>query len=70
MQRDWAEAKKELHEERANVRALTLDRERTIMNAMKQVEELSKELANAMRAVAAAESKAAVSEVCLIPETP
>ncbi|KAK6926183.1 Nucleoprotein TPR/MLP1 [Dillenia turbinata] len=62
IEREWAEAKKELHEERDNVRALTLDRERTIMNAMKQVEELSKELADAMRAVAAAESKAAVAE--------
>lgn len=62
-QREWAEAKKELQEERDNVRTLTLDREQTIKNAMRQVEEMGKELANALRAVAAAESRAAVAEV-------
>ena len=63
IQREWAEAKKELQEERDNVRALTLDRERTIKNAMRQVEEMGKELANALHAVAAAESRAAIAEV-------
>lgn len=62
-QREWAEAKKELQEERDNVRALTLDREQTIKNAMRQVEEMGKELAKALHAVAAAESRAAVAEV-------
>lgn len=62
-QREWAEAKKELQEERDNVRTLTLDREQTIKNAMRQVEEMGKELANALRAVGAAESRAAVAEV-------
>lgn len=62
-QREWAEAKRELQEERDNVRTLTVDREHTIKNAMKQVEEMGKELADALRAVAAAESRAAVAEV-------
>lgn len=63
IQREWAEAKKELQEERDNVRMLTLDREQTIKNAMRQVEEMGKELANALHAVAAAEARAAVAEV-------
>lgn len=68
MQKEWAEAKKELQEERDNVRNLTSDREQTLKNAMKQVEEMGKELTNAFQAVAAAESKAAVAEVttCLL----
>ncbi|KAF8412623.1 hypothetical protein HHK36_000592 [Tetracentron sinense] len=60
--REWADAKKELQEERDNVRTLTLDREHTIKNAMRQVEEMGKELASALHAVAAAESRAAVAE--------
>ncbi|KAI8006954.1 Nuclear-pore anchor [Camellia lanceoleosa] len=62
IEKEWAEAKKELHEERDNVRRLTLDREETMKNAMRQVEEMGKELANALNAVAAAEAKAAVAE--------
>ncbi|GMP64603.1 hypothetical protein CsSME_00025804 [Camellia sinensis var. sinensis] len=62
IEKEWAEAKKELQEERDNVRRLTLDREETMKNAMRQVEEMGKELANALNAVAAAESKAAVAE--------
>ncbi|XP_062158169.1 nuclear-pore anchor isoform X2 [Alnus glutinosa] len=65
IEREWAEAKKELQEERGNVRTLTLDREQTIKNAMRQVEEMGKELANALHAVAAAESRAVVAEVKL-----
>ncbi|XP_059455352.1 nuclear-pore anchor isoform X2 [Corylus avellana] len=65
VEREWAEAKKELQEERDNVRTLTLDREQTIKNAMRQVEEMGKELAKALHAVAAAESRAAVAEVKL-----
>ena len=45
------------------MRRLTLDRDQTIKNTMRQVEDLSKELANALRAVASAESRAAVAEV-------
>lgn len=63
MKREWAEAKKELQEERDNVRTLTLDREKTLKNAMSHVEEMGKELANALHATAAAEARAAVAEV-------
>lgn len=65
MQREWAEAKKELQEERDNVRLLTSDREQTLKNAVKQVEEIGKELATALRAVASAETRAAVAEVII-----
>lgn len=63
MQKEWAEAKKDLQEERDNSRTLRLEREGSMNNAMRQVEEMGKELANALHAVAAAESRAAVSEV-------
>ncbi|KAK4484958.1 hypothetical protein RD792_007563 [Penstemon davidsonii] len=62
IEREWAEAKKELQEERDNVRNLTLERESSMNNALRQVEELSKELANALQSVAVAESRAAVAE--------
>lgn len=62
-QREWADVKKDLQEERNNARTLTLDREQTIQNAMRQVEEMGKELSNALNAVASAESRAAVAEV-------
>lgn len=62
-QREWAEAKKELQEERDNVRTLTRDREHTIKDAMRQVEEMGKELANALHAVVAAEARVAIAEV-------
>lgn len=64
-QREWAEAKKELQEERENVRRLTLDRDQAMKNSMRQVEDMSKELSNALGAVASAESRAAVAEVLL-----
>lgn len=67
LQREWAEARKELQEERDNVRALTLDRERTIKNAMRQVEEMQKDLANAWSTVRTAETRAAVAEVSSTP---
>lgn len=63
LQREWAEAKKELQEERGNVRSLNRGREETITNSMKHVEEMGKDLANALRAVTAAETRAAVAEV-------
>ncbi|KAL5732068.1 hypothetical protein ACHQM5_004726 [Ranunculus cassubicifolius] len=62
VERDWAQVKKELQEERDNVRSATRDREHTIQNAMKQVEELGTQLADSLRAVASAESRAAVAE--------
>lgn len=68
-QREWAEAKKELQQERDNVRSLTSDREQTLKNAMRQVEEMGKELANALHAVSAAETRAAVAEVLIVFKT-
>lgn len=65
VEREWAEAKKELQEERDNVRSLTSDREQTLKNAVKQVEEKGKELATALHAVASAETRAAVAEAKL-----
>ncbi|KAG2664368.1 hypothetical protein I3760_16G078800 [Carya illinoinensis] len=63
VEREWAEAKKQLQEEQDNVQNLRVDREQTIKDAMRQVEEMGKELTHALRAVAAAESRAAVAEV-------
>ncbi|KAG4947672.1 hypothetical protein JHK87_043679 [Glycine soja] len=63
LEREWAEAKQELNEERENVRRFTSDRDQTLKNSLRQVEDMSKELANALRAVASAESRAAVAEV-------
>ncbi|XP_028799696.1 nuclear-pore anchor isoform X2 [Neltuma alba] len=65
LEREWAEAKKELQEERESVRTLTLDRDQTVKSAMRQVEELGKEVGNALRASASAESRAAVAEAKL-----
>ncbi|OMO77802.1 Tetratricopeptide, MLP1/MLP2-like protein [Corchorus olitorius] len=65
IEKEWAEAKRQLQEERDNVRTLMSDREQTLKNAMKQVEEMGKELANALHACAAAEARAAVSEARL-----
>lgn len=62
IEREWAEVKKELQEERNNVRNLTQDRDNTMKGAMRQVEEMGKELANALRAAADADSRAAVAE--------
>ncbi|KAH7688768.1 nucleoprotein TPR protein [Dioscorea alata] len=61
-ERDWADAKRELQEERDHVRSLTHDKERALEKSMAQVEEMQKELADAWRAVASAESRAAVAE--------
>lgn len=52
-----------MQEEQDNVQNLRVDREQTIKDAMRQVEEMGKELTHALRAVAAAESRAAVAEV-------
>ncbi|KAF9677029.1 hypothetical protein SADUNF_Sadunf08G0064800 [Salix dunnii] len=63
IEREWAEAKKELQQERDTVRALTSDREQTLKNAMRQIDDMGKELANALHAVSASETRAAVAEV-------
>ncbi|BAT93110.1 hypothetical protein VIGAN_07201200 [Vigna angularis var. angularis] len=65
LEKEWAEAKQELNEERENVRRFTLDRDQTIKGSLRQVEDMNKELANALRAVASAESRAAVAEAKL-----
>lgn len=64
---EWAEAKKELQEERDRVRTLAFDKQKVVENSMRQVEEMRKELADAWRAVASAESRAAVAEVLILP---
>lgn len=66
MQREWAEAKRELQEQRDLVRNLSLEHESTLNDARKQVDELNKELNNALRSVANAESRAAIAEVLLL----
>ncbi|KAG0472196.1 hypothetical protein HPP92_016742 [Vanilla planifolia] len=63
IERDWAEAKKELQEERDRVRSLTLEKEKVTETSMRQVEDIQKELASAWHAVAAAESRAAVLDL-------
>lgn len=64
-QQEWAEAKKELQEEKDRVRTLTAEKEKTIETSMKQVEEMRKELSDAWRSVSLAETRAAVAEVCV-----
>ena len=58
-----AEAKKEVQQELNHVRALTSDREDIMKSAVRQVEEMREELADALHAVTAAETRAAVAEV-------
>ncbi|GLU08559.1 hypothetical protein SLE2022_254650 [Rubroshorea leprosula] len=65
VEREWAEAKKQLQEERDMVRTLTSNREQTLKDAMKQVEEMGKELTNTLHACTAAEARAAVAEARL-----
>ncbi|CAH8354706.1 unnamed protein product [Eruca vesicaria subsp. sativa] len=65
LEREWAEAKKELQEERSNSRNSTSDRNQTLNNAVMQVEQMGKELAHALKAVSAAESRASVAEARL-----
>lgn len=60
---EWAAAKKELHEERENARNLTFERESGMASALKQVEEMRKELSDALRALAAAEARASAAEI-------
>nr|GMD57863.1 nuclear-pore anchor isoform X1 [Ipomoea batatas] len=62
IEKEWAEAKKELQEERSNVRNLTLVRENDLKSALRQVEEMGKELANSLHSLSMVESRAAVAE--------
>lgn len=61
-ERDWAEAKKELQEERDNSRKLRVEHESAMRGAMQQIEEMGKELTNALRAVADANARASAAE--------
>lgn len=63
MQREWAEAKKELQEERENARRLSLERESSLKEALRKEEELRKELADAKQSLEAAKSIAADAKV-------
>ncbi|XP_010539174.1 PREDICTED: nuclear-pore anchor [Tarenaya hassleriana] len=65
-EREWAEAKRELQEEKNNARNLSSDLEQTRKNAAKQVEETRKELANTLKTLSAAESRASVAEARLL----
>ncbi|KAL9262657.1 Nuclear-pore anchor-like protein [Drosera capensis] len=61
IEREWAEAKKELQEERDNAQTLSLDRDRTIKDAMLRVEGMGKELSKVLHDLSAAEARAAVA---------
>ncbi|KAF3793361.1 Nuclear-pore anchor [Nymphaea thermarum] len=61
-EKEWAEAKQELQDERKLAQNLTRDREQTVRTAMQQVEDMGKELAEALRNVASAEARASISE--------
>nr|BAO49711.1 nuclear pore complex protein TPRa [Nicotiana benthamiana] len=62
IEKEWAEAKKELQEERDKVRNLMLERESDYKNALRRTEEMGKELASTSRSLAAAESRAVIAE--------
>ncbi|XP_042060222.1 nuclear-pore anchor-like [Salvia splendens] len=62
IEREWAEAKGELQEQRDLVRSLSLEHGSSLKDAHKQIDELNKELANSMRSVANANSRAAIAE--------
>ncbi|KAM7532425.1 hypothetical protein LguiB_035835 [Lonicera macranthoides] len=62
IERELDEVKKELQEERCNVRSQTLERENAVKSAMRQVEEMGKELAKALHAVTAAGARASAAE--------
>ncbi|KAJ1280991.1 hypothetical protein BS78_04G274600 [Paspalum vaginatum] len=62
LERDWAELKKELQEQRDHVRILTLDKKNSFDSCMKQVEDMRKELQNSLKAASDAESRAAIAE--------
>ncbi|KAI3816544.1 hypothetical protein L1987_16245 [Smallanthus sonchifolius] len=61
-ERDWAEAKKELQQERDNIRRLTLEHESAMRGSMQRIEEMGKELVDALRAVADANTRASAAE--------
>ncbi|XP_015078982.1 nuclear-pore anchor isoform X1 [Solanum pennellii] len=62
IEKEWAEAKKELQEQRDNVRNLIPEREDALKNALRQIEEMRKELTSTSHSVAAAEARVVVAE--------
>nr|CAB3451048.1 unnamed protein product [Digitaria exilis] len=62
LERDWAELKKELQEQRDHVRVLALDKKNAFDSCMKQVEDMRKELQSSWKAASDAESRAAILE--------
>ncbi|WCJ28442.1 nuclear pore anchor [Euphorbia peplus] len=62
LEREWADAKKELEQEKNTVRGLRDDREGTLKDAVTQVGEIGKDLSKALHAVSAAESRATAAE--------
>lgn len=57
------EAKNDLEMERAHGRNLTAQRDKAVSEALGRVEAVSKELADALKAVSTAETRAQVAEV-------
>ncbi|XP_051192619.1 nuclear-pore anchor isoform X1 [Lolium perenne] len=62
LERDWAELKKELQEQRDHIRVLTLDKKSAFDGCMKQVEDMRKEVQSSWKASSDAASRAAVAE--------
>ncbi|XP_074591609.1 nuclear-pore anchor-like isoform X2 [Curcuma longa] len=69
VEREWAEAKRELQEERDRVHVLTNDKDNAHETSIKQLQEMKKELTDAWAAVTSAESRAAVEARCSEIET-
>jgi len=65
-QKEWAEARKELEIEREHGRNLSRQRDTAVTEALKGVEAVSKELADAVKAVSSAETRAQVAEVNIV----
>ncbi|KAL3677732.1 hypothetical protein R1sor_020688 [Riccia sorocarpa] len=63
MQKEWADGKKELEAERSHSRNLIVSRDKAVKEAMDRVEAVGKELAEALKAMSAAETRAQVAEV-------
>lgn len=62
MQKEWVEMKHELDAERAHVRHLTHERDQVVKQAMDRVEGITTQLADALRQVSLAETRAHVAE--------
>ncbi|KAG6466993.1 hypothetical protein ZIOFF_075177 [Zingiber officinale] len=62
VEREWAEANRELQEERDRVRVLTNDKDNALETSIKQLQEMKKELTDAWATVTSAESRSAVAE--------